>query len=258
MRCISSVRGLSLETLALVASLSVAFASTTTGTPKILMSSTCAAVAATDTTGVLQKMQIERRECGPEDVDIDVSFCGICHSDLHQIRGEWPQTVVYPMVPGHEVVGVVRAVGSDVKGFKVGDRVGVGCMVDSCRECNNCKEGEESYCQTGMTGTYNSLTSWYGRHKPRTKGMPGHPSEKEATFGGYSQRIVVAEKYVLRIPDNLDLAKAAPLLCAGITTYSPLVYHGAKVRLSPRFITHSNRPTLHCCSASSSGMYYKT
>ncbi|KAJ1490457.1 chaperonin 10-like protein [Baffinella frigidus] len=194
------------------------------------MSSTCKAVCAVDTTGICQTIEIERRAPGPEDVDIDVVFCGICHSDLSSIRGEWPAQAAYPMVPGHEITGTVRAVGADVTGFKVGDRVGVGCFVDSCRECSNCKDGEESYCSKGWVGTYNALTNWHGRSAPKTKGLPGLPADKELTFGGYSQRMVVSEKYVLRIPDGMDMAKAAPLLCAGITTYSPLVYHGAKAK----------------------------
>ena len=153
----------------------------------------------------LDQLNINRRKPTPHDVEIDIIFCGVCHSDLHTVRGEWAGTV-YPCVPGHEIVGKVTRVGNHVKKFKVGDTVGVGCMVDSCRECEYCKEGLEQYCEPGMTGTYNSPDKHLGTH----------------TFGGYSESIVVDENYVLRIPDNLDLAAAAPLLCAGITTYSPL------------------------------------
>lgn len=192
------------------------------------MPSTVLAVAASDTSGVLKKIEIERRSVMENDVDIEVKYCGICHSDLHQIRAEWPIPVVYPMVPGHEVVGVVKAVGSAVTKFKVGDRVGVGCIVDSCRDCAQCAKGNEQYCGKGMVGTYNSKTTWYGRTGPRTKLLPGQ--DAEVTFGGYSQSLVCDEKYVLRIPDALPLDKAAPLLCAGITTYSPLVYYGAKAK----------------------------
>lgn len=154
----------------------------------------------------LNQMGISRRKPTPHDVEIDILFCGVCHSDLHTARSEWGPSV-YPCVPGHEIVGKVLSVGGHVKKFKVGDFVGVGCMVDSCRECQYCKEGLEQYCEPGMTGTY-------GAPDPH---LPGSP-----TFGGYSESIVVDENYVLRIPDNMDLAAAAPLLCAGITTYSPL------------------------------------
>lgn len=153
----------------------------------------------------LDQLNINRRKPTPHDVEIDILFCGVCHSDLHTARGEWAGTI-YPCVPGHEIVGKVTRVGNHVKKFKVGDTVGVGCMVDSCRECEYCKEGLEQYCEPGMTGTYNSADKHLGGH----------------TFGGYSESIVVDENYVLRIPENLDMAAAAPLLCAGITTYSPL------------------------------------
>jgi uncharacterized zinc-type alcohol dehydrogenase-like protein len=151
-------------------------------------------------------MDIERREPGPRDVQIDIAFCGICHSDLHTIRSEWGGTV-YPCVPGHEIVGHVSAVGSEVSDFAVGDTVGVGCLVDSCRTCASCSQGLEQYCEVAFTGTYNSPT----------QDPPGH------TLGGYSQRIVVADRFVLKIthPEE-QLAAVAPLLCAGITTYSPL------------------------------------
>ena len=135
---------------------------------------------------------------------IDIKFCGICHSDIHQARDGWGGSV-FPMVPGHEIVGIVGKVGSKVKGFKVGDRAGVGCMVDSCRTCEQCKQGLEQYCDVGTVWTYNA------------KGKDGN-----VTYGGYSDKIVVDESFVLRMPGNLDMAGMAPLLCAGITTYSPL------------------------------------
>ena len=147
---------------------------------------------------------IERRAPGAHDVAIDIKFCGVCHSDLHTARDEWGGTK-YPCVPGHEIVGTVTAVGEDVKGFKVGDTVGVGCMVDSCGHCDPCKAGEENYCENGFTGTYDGVLP-DGSH----------------TFGGYSTNIVVDQRFVLRIPHKDKLAAVAPLLCAGITTYSPL------------------------------------
>jgi len=149
----------------------------------------------------------ERRDPLPQDIDIDILYCGVCHSDLHTARNEWGGTL-YPCVPGHEIIGTVHRVGSRVTKFKPGDRVGVGCMVNSCRTCENCRKGLENYCLNNHTLTYNSPD-------PET-GPNFH------TFGGYSKRIVVNEDFVLRIPENLDLAAAAPLLCAGITTYSPL------------------------------------
>ncbi|MFN3792442.1 NAD(P)-dependent alcohol dehydrogenase [Massilia sp.] len=153
----------------------------------------------------LGPLAISRRAPGAHDVQIDIAFCGVCHSDLHQVRGEWAGTV-YPCVPGHEIVGRVSAVGAHVQGFAVGDLVGVGCMVDSCRACPDCEAGLENYCDA-MVGTYNSPTP----------DAPGH------TLGGYSERIVVNERYVLRVRhDEAQLAAVAPLLCAGITTWSPL------------------------------------
>ena len=147
----------------------------------------------------------ERRELRPNDVAIDIRYCGVCHSDLHTVNGDWgPQP--YPVVPGHEIVGVVSAVGPEVKGYKEGDRVAVGCMVDSCQECDQCHNHEEQYCRNGMTPTY---------------GAPDRLSG-EITQGGYSKHIVVREEFVLRIPDSLDLSRSAPILCAGITTFSPL------------------------------------
>ncbi len=154
----------------------------------------------------LEAIDIVRRPPGPHDVQIDIAFCGVCHSDLHTVRAEWAGTL-YPCVPGHEIVGRVTAVGEAVSRFRIGDAVGVGCLVDSCRHCASCSDGLEQYCTTGFTATYNSPTSE----------APGH------TLGGYSQRIVVDENFVLRIghPEE-QLAAVAPLLCAGITTYSPL------------------------------------
>ena len=154
----------------------------------------------------LEALTIQRRDPGPRDVQIDIAYCGVCHSDLHTVRAEW-QGTLYPCVPGHEIVGHVSAVGGEVTGFKVGDTVGVGCMVDSCKTCAACGEGLEQYCDTGFTATYNSPT----------QDPPGH------TLGGYSQRIVVDEGFVLKVHHPADqLAAVAPLLCAGITTYSPL------------------------------------
>jgi uncharacterized zinc-type alcohol dehydrogenase-like protein len=147
---------------------------------------------------------IERRPLGERDVLIDIQFCGICHSDIHQVKDEWGGSI-FPMVPGHEIAGVVAQVGSAVSGFSVGDRVGVGCMVDSCEECEYCLAGEEQFCTKPSVPTYNG------------RGYDGEP-----TFGGYSRQIVVKDRFAVRIPDSLELADAAPLLCAGITTYVPL------------------------------------
>lgn len=154
----------------------------------------------------LEPMAIARRAPGPRDVQIEIAYCGVCHSDLHTVRSEWGGTL-YPCVPGHEIVGKVSAVGNEVKGFKVGDIAGVGCLVGSCGHCAACDEGLENYCENGFFGTYNGPTA----------DPPGH------TLGGYSQRIVVDERFVLHIrhPEE-QLAAVAPLLCAGITTYSPL------------------------------------
>ncbi|WP_193043565.1 NAD(P)-dependent alcohol dehydrogenase [Mycolicibacterium baixiangningiae] len=174
------------------------------------MSTTVSAYAATSATEPLTEITIARRDVGPHDVAFDIHFSGICHSDIHTVRGEWGRAT-YPIVPGHEIAGVVTAVGADVTEFAVGDRVGVGCFVDSCRECDNCRAGIEQYCTgSGMVGTYNAV----GRDGERTQ-------------GGYSGAIVVDENYVLRIPDALPLEAAAPLLCAGITTYSPLRHWNA-------------------------------
>ena len=159
----------------------------------------------------LEALDIQRRAPGAHDVQIDIAYCGVCHSDLHTVRSEWGGTL-YPCVPGHEIVGHVTAIGSDVSGFKVGDTVGVGCLVDSCQHCHSCDEGLEQYCENGFTGTYNGNTA----------DAPGH------TLGGYSQRIVVNEKFVLRIRHpEAQLAAVAPLLCAGITTWSPLRHWNA-------------------------------
>jgi uncharacterized zinc-type alcohol dehydrogenase-like protein len=165
-----------------------------------------AAYAVQTATSPVAPFSIERREPQAHDVLIDILYCGICHSDIHQARNEWGGDSLYPMVPGHEIVGRVSKVGAHVSKFKVGDLVGVGCFVDSCRHCSACHEGIEQYCEEGMVGTYNA-------HDPKHGGL---------TFGGYSERITVDENYVLRVPENLDTKATAPLLCAGITLYSPL------------------------------------
>lgn len=160
--------------------------------------------AAQDSSKPLAPHRFQRRAVGTHDVQIDILYCGVCHSDLHTARNEWKNTL-YPSVPGHEIVGKVTAVGSAVTSFKVGDLAGVGCMVDSCQSCSSCSEGLEQYCENGFTGTYN-----------------GPVFGGENTFGGYSDNIVVDQKFVLRISHTDNLAAVAPLLCAGITTYSPL------------------------------------
>ena len=170
------------------------------------------AYAALDSGSPLAPFTIERREPRAGEVLIDIRYCGVCHSDVHQARGEWGGNGLFPMVPGHEIVGQVAAVGEGVERFKIGDAVGVGCFVDSCRSCPQCLAGEEQYCDQGMTGTYNA--------RERDTGVP--------TQGGYSTRITVNQDYVLRIPDALPLDRAAPLLCAGITTWSPLRDYGVK------------------------------
>lgn len=156
----------------------------------------------------LEPFKFERRSIGPHDVLINIRYCGICHSDIHQARDEWGGSI-FPMVPGHEIVGTALQIGANVKKFKEGDLIGVGCFVDSCRTCSSCKEGLEQYCENGMIITYNGLDK---------QGAP--------TYGGYSNQIVVDENYLLRIPSSLALDGAAPLLCAGITTYSPLKHWG--------------------------------
>ncbi|MER6334179.1 NAD(P)-dependent alcohol dehydrogenase [Streptomyces sp. NPDC014983] len=170
---------------------------------------TVAAYAAPAAKAPLERTEIERRAVGEFDVLIDIKFAGICHSDIHQVREGWGKAS-FPMVPGHEIAGVVAEVGSGVTKYAVGDRVGVGCMVDSCRECDNCAAGLQQYCDKGPTWTYNDT------------GRDGEP-----TYGGYSQKVVVDENYVVRIPEGLSLDVAAPLLCAGITTYSPLRHWNA-------------------------------
>ncbi len=168
------------------------------------------AYAAATAGASLAPFTIERRAPRAREVLVEILYCGVCHSDIHQARGEWGGGI-FPMVPGHEIVGRVLHTGADARRFRVGDAVGVGCFVDSCRECEACHAGEEQYCERGMTGTYNS--------RERHTQLP--------TYGGYSTRITVDEDYVLRIPDGLPLDRAAPLLCAGITTYSPLRHFGA-------------------------------
>jgi uncharacterized zinc-type alcohol dehydrogenase-like protein len=167
------------------------------------------AYAAQSAKSPIAPWSFERRSPGPKDVLIEILYSGICHSDIHQARDEWGGSI-FPMVPGHEIAGRVIEVGSQVKKFKVGDTVGVGCMVDSCRSCGSCKEGVEQYCDHGFSGTYNSREQ----------------DKKTPTYGGYATHIVTDEAFVLRIPSNLSLAGAAPLLCAGITTYSPLRFLG--------------------------------
>jgi uncharacterized zinc-type alcohol dehydrogenase-like protein len=159
----------------------------------------------------LAPWSIQRREPGPHDVLIDILYCGVCHSDLHQARDEWGGSL-FPMVPGHEIIGRVAQVGGAVSKWKPGDTVGVGCFVDSCRHCEACESGEEQYCENAMTLTYNGYEQ----------------DGKTPTYGGYSTRITVDENYVLRIPEGIPLDRAAPLLCAGITTYSPLRTFGVK------------------------------
>lgn len=167
--------------------------------------STTKAYAAYDATTPLRDFSLERREPGPHDVVIEILYCGVCHSDIHQVRNEWGNSI-FPMVPGHEIVGRVTGVGNQVTKFKEGDLAGVGCLVDSCRECPKCKKGLEQYCENGSVGTYNA----YER------------DGKTVTYGGYSKQIVTTEDFVLKVSDKLDLKAVAPLLCAGITTYSPL------------------------------------
>ncbi|WP_369172010.1 NAD(P)-dependent alcohol dehydrogenase [Streptomyces sp. R28] len=170
---------------------------------------TVAAYAAPAAKAPLERTTIERRAVREHDVLIDIKFAGICHSDIHQAREGWGEAI-FPMVPGHEIAGIVSEVGPGVTKYQVGDRVGVGCLVDSCRECDNCKAGLEQHCTGGGVGTYNAI------------GKDGEP-----TYGGYSEKVVVDENFVVRIPDGLSLDVAAPLLCAGITTYSPLKHWGA-------------------------------
>ncbi len=159
----------------------------------------------------LKALNIERREITSDDVKIEIEYCGVCHSDIHQVRNDWKNSK-YPVVPGHEIIGRVTQIGKNVSNLKKGDLVGVGCMVDSCQECDSCKEDLEQFCENGATLTYNS----------KDKHLGGH------TFGGYSEQIVVDKEFVLRVPENIDAKAAAPLLCAGITTYSPLRHWNVK------------------------------
>lgn len=169
------------------------------------------AYAADNKDANLKPLEIERRDTLKDDVKIDILYCGVCHSDLHQVRNDWKNSA-YPVVPGHEIIGKVLEVGSGVTKFKVGDLVGVGCLVDSCQTCSACKDDLEQFCENGATFTYNSK----GKHSG------GH------TFGGYSENVTVNKEFVLKVPENLDPKAAAPLLCAGITTYSPLAHWGVK------------------------------
>ena len=159
----------------------------------------------------LEALTISRRALTPHDVEIEILFCGVCHSDLHTARNDWGGTI-YPAVPGHEIVGKIISVGTEVSKFKVGDMAGVGCLVDSCRTCDSCKKDLEQYCLTGSTQTYNG----------KDKHLGGH------TFGGYSEKVVVDESFALKLPTNLDLAAVAPLLCAGVTCWSPLIHWKVK------------------------------
>jgi uncharacterized zinc-type alcohol dehydrogenase-like protein len=182
----------------------------TTETIPATIALTTPAWAATSATAALAPFTIERRAPEAGEVRMSVAFCGVCHSDLHQVRNEWGNAA-FPMVPGHEIVGHITEVGAGVTAWKVGDRVGVGCLVDSCRTCEACGVGEEQFCSGGSVGTYNATDK---------QGRP--------TYGGYSTALTVSQDFLLRIPANLPLDKAAPLLCAGITTYSPLRHFGVK------------------------------
>ena len=173
------------------------------------MAITTEAIVAESAGGPFTIRTIEHRDLRDDDIVIDIAFAGVCHSDIHQVRQEWGRAI-FPMVPGHEIAGIVSAVGSAVTRHKVGDRVGVGCMVDSCRECTYCKDGEEQFCDKGAVMTYNG------------RGYDGVP-----TYGGYAKQVVVAEDFAVRIPDGIGLDEAAPLLCAGITTWTPLKRWGA-------------------------------
>lgn len=174
------------------------------------MANTKAYAAHSEESGVAP-FDFDRRDPRTDDVSIEIDYCGVCHTDIHFAQNDWGATI-YPVVPGHEIVGRVTSVGSDVSTYQVGDVVGVGCMVDSCRTCSACESGLEQYCKEGMTGTYNGEDRY----------------DQSITFGGYSDNVVVSERFVVRIPEKLDPAAAAPLLCAGITTYSPLLHYGVK------------------------------
>ncbi len=180
-------------------------------TREVLTMKNIPAYAAMNAKVPLTPHTIERRDPGPHDILIDILYCGICHSDIHQARNEWGGSI-FPMVPGHEIVGTVSKVGSEVSKWSAGDTVGVGCFVDSCRKCEACRDDEEQFCEKGMSVTYNGYEQ----------------DGKTPTYGGYSTRITVNEDYVLRIPPGMELERVAPLLCAGITTYSPLKRFGAK------------------------------
>jgi uncharacterized zinc-type alcohol dehydrogenase-like protein len=169
------------------------------------------AYAANSATSDLESLNIERRQPTAEDVEIEILYCGVCHSDIHTVRNDW-KNAKYPSVPGHEIIGKVTKTGENAGDFEEGDLVGVGCMVDSCHQCSACKEDLEQYCENGATFTYNS----------KDKHLGGH------TFGGYSEKVVVDKQFVLRIPENLDIKAVAPLLCAGITTWSPLQHWKVK------------------------------
>jgi uncharacterized zinc-type alcohol dehydrogenase-like protein len=171
------------------------------------------AFAANSSQSPLAPLTINRRDLRPHDVQVEILYCGVCHSDIHTSRNEWGGSTIYPVVPGHEIVGKVKAIGSAVKNFSVGQNVGVGVMVDSCRHCKNCKSNQEQYCEEGMTGTYNA--------KERD-------GSGNITYGGYSAEIVTDEKYVLHVKETENLAGVAPLLCAGITTWSPLKFANVK------------------------------
>lgn len=169
------------------------------------------AYAAKSETSGLAEHPIERRQLRSDDVAIEIDFCGVCHTDIHYVENDWGGTI-YPVVPGHEIIGRVTDVGDKVTAYQPGDVVGVGCLVDSCRECSACHDGLEQYCLNGMVPTYNGEDLHDG----------------SVTYGGYSERIVVSDRFVVKVPDSLEPAKAAPLLCAGITTYSPLRHYGVK------------------------------
>lgn len=173
---------------------------------------TIKAYGATASTEELKPLDIQRRAVGAADVKIDITYCGVCHSDIHTVRNDWKGST-YPVIPGHEIIGRVTEVGTNVSHYKVGDLVGVGCLVDSCQTCNSCEQDLEQFCEKGATFTYNS---------------PDKHSDGKQTYGGYSTAVVVDEKFVLRIPENLDEAATAPLLCAGVTTWSPLAHWKVK------------------------------
>jgi uncharacterized zinc-type alcohol dehydrogenase-like protein len=180
----------------------------------------CKAYAALTPSAKFEPFSVTRRACGPKDVVIEIKFAGICHSDIHQVREEWGKAI-FPMVPGHEIGGVVVAVGPEVRGIRVGEHAGIGCLVDSCRDCKKCKLGDEQYCLEGGVFTYNSKFKY--PHCLEYNNDGGNN-----TYGGYSKHIVVDEAYVLKVPKNLDLAGATPLMCAGITVYSPMKRFGLR------------------------------